>query len=300
MSKLIDVTFTDGKPNLPLCIFIHGVGMNKNIWIAPESVRVLAGNIQIKVFLSKRFLNYPLKTLYHELLERGYPCLLWSQRRPAGPLQEALDELCSLIERKKGDGGLIFIGHSRGGIVARKYVEQNPADIRLLITLGSPHSGSHMARLAKKTAKVTTLFRPFFDDAKKGSLADALRKTMALLECEALSELLPHSQLINSLKSEKPGVFKAISVSGTSTCAIIDVPEKLLLEKLLPEKLLKNKIIDRLLPEELLNEKGDGLVSLKSARLTYADEHLSYPLNHLELLFDKTLREDLLKRIEYA
>jgi len=44
----------------------------------------------------------------------------------------------------------ILVGHSRGGLIARKYLEKAYNErIKMLITIGTPHHGSNIARWFK-------------------------------------------------------------------------------------------------------------------------------------------------------
>ncbi len=91
-----------GNINKPAVIFIHGLGMDKNIWVNPLESRVLAGEFSITTLLRKRPLpsdrglheqkpkeDVPrislgkqpdtLRTLFHELREKDYTVVTWSQ-----------------------------------------------------------------------------------------------------------------------------------------------------------------------------------------------------------------------------
>ena len=67
-----------------------------------------------------------------------------------GRIVEGLIKRVEEILKENPGGKVVFIGHSLGGLLARKAI----ADPRLkgrvaaLVTLGSPHQGSEMARLA--------------------------------------------------------------------------------------------------------------------------------------------------------
>lgn len=71
----------------------------------------------------------------------------WTQdvRSVAARLQQLVDRTCE----QTGYERVHVIGHSLGGVVARYYVQRLGGDARVhtLCTLGSPHSGTHTARL---------------------------------------------------------------------------------------------------------------------------------------------------------
>jgi triacylglycerol lipase len=91
--------------------------------------------------------------LRRSLRRRGFGRVLtlnyspWTQdvRSVAARLQQLVDRTCE----QTGYERVHVIGHSLGGVVARYYVQRLGGDARVhtLCTLGSPHSGTHTARL---------------------------------------------------------------------------------------------------------------------------------------------------------
>lgn len=78
-------------------------------------------------------------------LVRGTDFWVWNYdwRRPIADISESLGEF---IDDKVGavsDQKIDLVGHSLGGIVARTWAQDNPADLRLgkVVSLGSPHYG---------------------------------------------------------------------------------------------------------------------------------------------------------------
>ena len=59
-------------------------------------------------------------------------------------------------------------------------------------------------------------------------------------------------------------------------------------------KIIPGKII----PKEMREGCGDGLVSAASSVLPNADEHLNFPVNHASVLFDKRVRDYILRSVE--
>ena len=57
-------------------------------------------------------------------------------------------------------------------------------------------------------------------------------------------------------------------------------------------------IPENLYPEEIKKGKGDGLVSAESSKIPWSNEHYNFPLNHAEILFDKSIRDKLVEAIE--
>jgi len=60
------------------------------------------------------------------------------------PVSRRIEEVCAA----SGAAQVILVGHSMGGLVSRAYLRRHgKARVAKLVTLGSPHHGSHLARL---------------------------------------------------------------------------------------------------------------------------------------------------------
>jgi Putative esterase len=79
-------------------------------------------------------------TLRSWLRRLGYPVVGWELGRNRGPTQEVVDELPRLLERLHARHGspVSIVGQSLGGIFARRLALRAPAQVRQVITLGSP------------------------------------------------------------------------------------------------------------------------------------------------------------------
>jgi len=330
-------TFLKGNDYKPAVIFIHGLGMDENIWINPFESRILAGEFPITTLLGKKpqprdfdqgdqktkrtfprmsIGEHPhlLRTLFHDLRKKGYTVITWSQKRPAAPMEYVVHELKEIVEETRtfARAGIILVGHSRGGLVGRKYLMGGDRTIRGLITISTPHKGSSLAKVSTYLSPLASLLGPFFSDKEKGTLSFTIKRMSELLRSEALKELLPESAWIQSLKDEPYAWVSYISIGGTKPTLfslyrwkreIVDEgghkrwllkPEELfsvpdIFEKVIPLKLY---------PEEMQDMKGDGLVSAQSSQIPWSTEHYTFYLNHAQILFDKDARETLVKAIE--
>jgi pimeloyl-ACP methyl ester carboxylesterase len=75
----------------------------------------------------------------------NYSVLTHDVHRAAGRLASLVEELCAAT----GHDRVHVVGHSMGGLVARYYAQCLGGDDRVhtLVTLGTPHAGTHAARL---------------------------------------------------------------------------------------------------------------------------------------------------------
>jgi len=92
--------------------------------------------------------------LRRTLRRRGYGRITTVNYSPlTSDIRQAAAELAGQVERvcQQADYEQVFVvGHSLGGIIARYYVQCLGGDERVhtLVTLGSPHAGTRLARLA--------------------------------------------------------------------------------------------------------------------------------------------------------
>ena len=108
-----------GRPPL---LLIHGYGCSRAVWWWQRRRLEAAGWSVATINLE------PLYTSIDNYVE---------------PLARRIDEVLA----QSGAPQLILIGHSMGGLVARAYLRRHgTARVRLLVTLGTPHGGSELAR----------------------------------------------------------------------------------------------------------------------------------------------------------
>lgn len=283
-----EIVFSGGDAGKPLAVFIHGMGMDVRVWSSPAEARVIGGKYSLEILLHKD--ENDMKSLFMELADRGFPVLTWSQRRPAGPIMEAVAELRSLITafKEHTGNGLILVGHSRGGLVARKYLQEGSPLVRGLFTLATPHHGTAMARWASALSPVASIASQALEMQKKKAAKSALQRVLLFFSSAGLKELLPESPFYTRLKDTKRSDVLYVSAGGTNP-DLFRIGDFSLCEAaglVLP---------GRAMPEELKKGLGDGMVSASSAVLPFADEHHNFHVNHVELLFDKGVREMIVK-----
>lgn len=319
----LDVTFLEGYPSLPLIVFIHGLGMDKNIWLDPSQSKIMAGNVPLSVLLrskprprimSKDLVQVEkitlgtsrkaLPSLLRLLHGDGYPVLAWSQKRPLGPSEIILDELNSLLKLydRYLHSGLILIGHSRGGLAAWNYTLLRPENIKAVVTIGTPFYGSSLAQWANLLSKVTVLLSPVLPKSEGGKVKNSIKKIKDFIESTAVKELLPGSPFLDKLKYPiKPGT-STLCIAGSDptffklykwrkSCINNDMcnSHKYRLEPALLFSFPGS--IGGVLPQELSRNKGDGLVAKTSAVHAHCDKSAVVALNHVRLLFSHSVNK---------
>ncbi|MBE0426073.1 MAG: alpha/beta fold hydrolase [Nitrospirae bacterium] len=301
----LDTVYYRGEINKPALVFIHGIGMNKDIWINPSNACILGERFPLKILLRKQIQGEgeestkknqqcnDLKTTFDDLRQKGYNVITWSQRRPSGPVDSVVKELNEIIKitKEMTDSGIILIGHSRGGLVGRKYLLKRDKAIKALVTISSPHKGSSIAHIAKYLSPLVSITEPFVPKGEKGTLSFSIKRILEFLKSRALKELLPDSAFFRNLKDEPLDWVYYISAGGTNPTLLhiyhIYIPD--IFEKIIPEKFY---------PEEFKRGRGDGLVSAESSKIPWGNEHYNFDLNHAEILFDKGVRDVLAEAVE--
>ena len=285
-----------GEKGMPWMVFIHGLGVDKRMWSAPEEARILGGLLPLGSIVRPG--GKKLQSLYHDLAALGFTTLAFSFRRPFGAISEAALALKALLDKAKEEKprGVAFVGHSRGGLIARKYIERPDPMIKGFVSIATPHMGTTLARWAVIARPATALIKTIggFTEGRSGSgtgakISTAIGRTIAFIESPAVAELLPDSGFFAGLKPPAARL-PSVSVGGTDPRLFsfmgAGFPE--VLEKIMPGWVL---------PEEVRSGLGDGLVSAKSSVYPYGREHLDFPVNHAEIVFDGAVRAALVKKI---
>lgn len=311
----LDITIHKGESNNPLAILIHGLGTDKNIWLDPLNAKVLAKKVPLKLFAAKAskpcmpenhngkkisFGDMPenIKTLWDVLVKEGINIICWSQRRPAGPISAAVDDLEEVMERAEEifpESRIALVCHSRGGLVARKFMEERRSEIKALITIATPNSGSAISSIGKYVAPFYALFKGVLPKYTHVTLSDIINSTGELLQGKAIIELMPDSDFFNSLKDSTRKGVKYISFGGTEPKILTVYRWEERDGKIFPKELfsIPDSLLKILPPPLQLDEitpgKGDVLVSAMSSILPWSEAHYDLPANHLSIMWHKTV-----------
>jgi pimeloyl-ACP methyl ester carboxylesterase len=280
-----ETVFYEGRKGAPLAVFVHGLGMDHKFWSAPSEASMLDG--QYPLLALAPGLDSRAKTSFSDLREMGFGVLTWSQSQPVGPLAGAVVELSALIDKfaAHAKAGVILVGHSRGGLVARLYLESvgsdhvGPSCVKGLLTISAPHHGTSLAGWSSHLSPVASLLGNFMGG---GSAHSEFKWMVDFFGSEGHSELAPGSTLFSRLRNIKPAGVRCVSVGATR-------PDLIHMAGHSPAD-LHAKWMEMMMPEELRDGMGDGLVSARSAVLPYGDEHRNFSANHLSVVFDPLVR----------
>jgi pimeloyl-ACP methyl ester carboxylesterase len=285
-----DVQFQSGRDGRPMVVFIHGMGMNVRAWSEPSEARVLGGKYPLSVLAGD---EPELRTSFSDLQELGFPVLSWTQSRPVGPIAASVRELRQLMRTYEGyaSRGVVFICHSRGGLIARKFLEEEQTPLKALITLATPHRGTSMARLASAISPMAFVLRKLLRGFSRAEVETAFQRVLGFLSSTGLKELLPDSDFFAGLKDRRREGVLYLSLGGTNPDLLRAVSLSLpdLISKMVPEVLV---------PREMRPGLGDGLVSAESSVFPWTDEHMNFPVNHASILFDVKVRKYIRRKVE--
>lgn len=259
------------------------MGMDANFWANPADARILGGKYPLRVMIP----GIEMKTSFDDLRSLGFSVLAWSQKRPAGEAMLAFEELQKIADAHFS-GPVILIGHSRGGLLARMLVGRNADNVKAVITIGSPHQGSTIARWAEYLSPLASTLKKIVDAGTQKKTNSAIQKVLGFLSSSGLKEMLPDSDFISALPQVAVKGIPAISIGGTDP-SFIRIDGKTILTA------LSGIFPNSMLPDELRDGMGDGMVSALSAVWPGASGHRNYYAHHGALPFHKDVREYIVK-----
>jgi pimeloyl-ACP methyl ester carboxylesterase len=246
------------QPRSRTLLFIHGLGASHEAYTSFTQACGARG-IQVLTF------DYP---------NQG-PLALSGQR-----LAEELTQL----SRRYPDMKLAIVAHSMGGLVARFALEKaNPAPecVTDLFTVGTPHQGS---RVATFDSLLLFVHQRLGKRPPQTTLGEGLG--------EAGMDLRPRSAFLQELnRGRRPRGVRYHVVLGTRGLASPDEFAELEgeLRRLLRRQRLPQEEEQRLIKffgelDEIVTGKGDGAVTVVSARLPRADSERAFDINHVDLV----------------
>ncbi len=315
----LDITIHKGNPDKPIVIFIHGLAMDKHFWLDPLETKAFAKNVPLKYLAARkpRFSNSTNKItigtvpekincLWDTVIREGFSAVCWSQKRPVGPISIAVKELGELVLRvreKFPSRPIAFVCHSRGGLVARKFMESGPKGIKALITIASPHGGSSLSKIGKYIGPLTKPLKAVVPKDSHTNVSRIIKNLRDLVDGKALKELMPDSVFIKNLNDTPSKGIQYLSFGGRKTAllniykwkkvddiiqarSILTVPDSLI--KLIPASAM---------PLELTPGKGDFMVTAESSVLPWTTEHYNVQANHFTISWNKKVMEKTLEML---
>ncbi|MBP1719890.1 MAG: Alpha/beta hydrolase family protein [Deltaproteobacteria bacterium] len=316
----------------PWVILIHGLGLSRRSWIDPFSESLLGGAISFDYVLTNMHSSPPLSPFsaapifgcsppmrlahpaplsFSEFLKmEGYGILTWSQEKSRGRIEYAVGELQAILEAIPNGEKKVLLGHSRGGLVARKYLQDRRPGwdrISAVLLLGVPNHGSRLAKLAGLLGwpLLSFLFgggknRPssILQKGKSESASFLIRNLAGYSSEDGIEELAPRSIFMRGLASgegeERKNKIPYCNLIGTRTDFIRIYLRSSPTGRATPifslfdglERILPRSLI----PIEIQQGRGDGQVTIKSAWLPWVERNHLLPVNHAQFLVNSEVQ----------
>jgi hypothetical protein len=252
-----------------------------------------------------------------------YPTVNYGQVDPDGVLARPVTQLEGIVRAvlAQTTKRIVFLCHSRGGLLIRLFLQRNRSDIATLqrikgvVTLHSPHQGSSVANLATDLRPIVASLLPRLPVF----LLDPLLLLNQMISGPGIDELRTDSQLLASLRAGEatplPVAIPFYTFGGTSPRlmrvrawwfdsmsaipqwhwppfnwrtfpAAIGFP---LAPPGIATVLDGIPILRDMLPEERMGV-GDILGTDANSRLPFAVRHRTNPINHAQALWDTNLK----------
>lgn len=320
----LNETVHKGESDKPVAILIHGLGVDQGIWTDPLHTKLFANNFRLKILAAEEprismsaglnkitIGDFPDKidNIWSMLRDEGYNLITWSQKRPVGHVDAAVSELKYIMAKSEElfpGCPAALIGHSRGGLIARKFMEERHPAIKALITIASPHSGSSISKIAGYLSPLAGVLKGIMPEEKYGTIMETVSRTTDFLLGEALKELMPGSDFFKGLKDSCAKDIRYLSFGGTEPRLLTLYQWKKVGSEIYPKPMIEiPDSLMKLLPsslklQELTPGKGDALVSAESSVMPWSSDHYDLPANHVSIMWHKDVIQktiEVLKKI---
>ncbi len=326
------IEVSDGDASKPVILFLHGTGGNASDMSDPTANWSFNYNFTSPLPADRdegwslypgvgvwSFTLDPKKkvTNWADVLQgQQFRTATYSQVQSTGLLQAPVAELQMVFQALSEalpDAQFVLLAHSRGGLLARKFLKDNPtvaARIPFLITLHAPHEGSHLANVADTlNSTITTLTQTF------GSIVTtALGWLEVMVNEPAFQELAVGGPFLTDLETNEvalPGVqyfsFGGVSVELTRVVSwVYDLGSAIPQWHWPPFHHIITAIetpgispvanhVPPITPE-ITEGQGDLLTEDSNCRFSFKGAvHQSNSINHAEALWDPNLQAQVLQ-----
>jgi triacylglycerol esterase/lipase EstA (alpha/beta hydrolase family) len=269
-------------------------------------------------------------------MRKGFELLTYSQVDAFGDIDNSAKELDIIlkgIHKIYGDRRLILVGHSRGGICIRRYLDlMNNSQIEKVITLATPHKGTSFsnAPIIKQPAiKILneTALRNIWDITGKREIKDLTLQQMAVnsdyLQKLADYEKYPAIEYIAAAgvnptftniyawsarrgKQRLANLAAKLFNKNDQTKSKEKKNAKIVIENgekkkyyhwiAYPKKIFS--IFEKTILPEMIS--GDGFVCTKSALFEQADRQYQFEANHEEMAVCEKVKELVSKELKMS
>jgi len=321
--------------NKVLTILIHGYGSSKWLWLdpffgtfgwlrdyhtdpKPKDLGWHSKQPSSHMYLPFATTISPLANpegVFQYLMKKGYEVLTYSQIDPFGDIDTSAKEIEVLLKAIKkiyGEKKIVLVGHSRGGICIRKFLDLTPnTDVSKVITLSTPHKGSTLVNFKFPKQPIIEIL----NDTNLKNFWDVTGSRKAQdINYEQLSN---NNEYLKNLNDQEKNPTVEYVVAGGTCPTFAHLYNWTIYKRATPDnymnifqkitELANQKISNKeekmnqwiaypkrvltLFDKKLIPEftQGDGLVSLESALLPNTARRYKIDVNHLEMaICDKT------------
>ncbi len=253
----------------PWIVLIHGFGVTEKVWFAPLDEKTL--------FMSFRTLLKEEKEVisFSERLKEHYNIASWTQGAH-GTIDDAVIELKNLVDALDSQN-MFFVAHSRGGLVARRAIQQYGLKPKALICLSTPHHGSRFADLVMRYFTGITFFLPSVKP-----------------HASPIRELCTDSDIVKEMNQpgqiEKEKHVPHYDIAGNST-AFFGIRMKIYGKDMILFHVMRSieRIFGSMLIPEWRNGEGDGFVKTSDSKSPLTSDGCFHilPVNHSNILVRK-------------
>jgi len=326
-----ELDFSDGSGRKPIIVLLHGTGGTKSDMVSPGSApdnnydhsSIFPGDVSIG------WRDYPgigvwscceldpkMDVLsWREILSKyNFRTAVYSQVDPVGFLARPVAELVvvmATLQKNFPETDFVLLAHSRGGLLTRKFLKDNPELARMVtkvITLHSPHTGSSLASIASTVREIIETLQDAIGDIVLVlfdwllDLADSDAYREMAIGSEFLTELAKGE---NAYKWIQYFTFGGTSVRLSRIRSWVYTAESAIPQWHLPpffhERAVSevpgiSPIADSLpnLIDELTEGLGDLLTADARTRLPFATHQVNH-INHAEALWHPLIQAQVLR-----